>query len=120
MDKETLLNRKASKGTSTVTLDKDVVVVVRALTRGEVQAIRKGKPDEDVYERRIIAAGLVDPEMTYEEVTLWLSGDPNDPDDDGAPAGDSVKVTTAIAELSGLTEQGAQKSVPGVRRRPRR
>lgn len=120
MDKETLFNRKARKGTTTVTLDSDVVVVVRGLTRGEVQDCRKGKPDEDVYERRIITAGLVDPEMTYEEVTLWLAGDPDDPDDDGAPAGDSVKVTTAIAELSGLTEQGAQKSVPGVRRKPRR
>jgi len=120
MDKETLFNRKAHKGTTTVTLDKDVVVVVRALTRGEVEDCRSGKKDDPDYELRLIATGLVDPEMTLEDVRLWMQGDPDDPDDDGAPAGDSVKVTTAIAELSGLTEQGAQKSVPGVRRKPRR
>jgi hypothetical protein len=120
MDKEVLFKRKANLTTAEVTLGDGVTVVVRALTRGEVNEIRSHKPTEDEYERRLIAAAMVDPPMSFEDVTLWLDGDPDDPDDPGAPAGDSVSVTTRVAELSGLTEQGAQKSVPRVRRQPRR
>lgn len=117
MDKETLFKRKAALDTDTVDLGGGAIVTVRALTRGEVTACRrKAKGDEDVYERNIIAAALVDPVMTYEDVTLWLDGDQADPDDVGAPAGDSVKITTTIAQLSGLSSEDATKSVPGVRR----
>lgn len=117
MDKEVLFKRKAYLDTDTVDLGGGAVVTVRALTRGEVtECRRRAKGSEEQYERRLIATALVDPEMTLAEVGLWLDGDPEDPSDVGAPAGDSVKITQAIAELSGLSKEGAQKSVPPVRR----
>ena len=120
MDKELLFKRKANTATDTVELDAGVEVQIKALTRGEVEACRKGKPENDVYERRLIAAALVDPVMSYADVTRWLDGDPEDDTDEGAPAGDSVRVMKAIAELSGLAEGAPKSGVPGVRRSRRR
>jgi hypothetical protein len=119
VDKQVLFKRKAKAATDTVTIDGDIELQIRALSRGEVEKARGGKPDNAVYERRLIAAALVDPVMTYEEVTLWLDGDPDDDEDEGAPAGDAVKVMTAIAELSGLTEDAQKSGVSGVRERRR-
>lgn len=101
MDKGVLINRKAvEQGYDEVDIAPGVKVVVRALSRGEVQDARAANASNTTYENRLIAAALVDPEMTPAEVGEWLAD---------APAGDSVKVMTAIADLSGLSE-GAPKS----------
>jgi hypothetical protein len=100
VDKELLFARKQAvvSDTEEVPIGNVGVVVVRALTRAEVKACRD-KGDNDI-ENHMIAAALVDPEMTPDEVAQWL---------DGAPAGDSVAVSEAVARLSGFDE-GAQKS----------
>lgn len=77
------------------------VVVVRALTRGEAtEAKKKSKGDDTDYENRIVAKAMVQPAMNTVKVAAWFAK---------APAGDSVKITNAIAELSGMAE-GARKS----------
>lgn len=121
MDKEVLLKRKAGLRTTEVPLDDgEIVVMVRGLSSGEVREIKKEHPNEAEAENAFIAKALVDPVMTYEEVTLWLSGDPNDPDDHGAPAGDGVAVMQAVADLSGISEGARKSRVPGNRGKRRR
>jgi hypothetical protein len=121
VDKSVLFGRKASLDTETVELDTDVVVTVRGLTNGEVRACReKAGDNRKRYEHLLVVTGLVDPKMTEAEVVLWLEGDPDDPDDVGAPAGDAVQVMSAIQRLSGLAKQDATKSVSKVRQQRRR
>jgi glycine cleavage system H lipoate-binding protein len=105
VDKSKLLAKRAGN-TREVELPNVGTVTVRGLTKIEVEAC-KGASDatEDV---KIIATGLVDPELTEEEVAQWLGS---------APAGEYVAVMTAITELSGLAEGAAQKSVPRARGR---
>lgn len=111
MDKELLLKRTAAGRTREVPIDGLGVVTVRALSRGEVKRAKAEAGDDDEAEANLISMALVDPVMTPVEVAEWL---------DGAPAGDSVAVSDAILDLSGMSE-GAQKSgVPGVRQRRRR
>lgn len=110
MDKSVLLGRKAST-TRTVTINGAGVIIVRGLTRGEVQAINDEYGDDPNHENALIAAAMVDPEMTVEEVACWL---------EDAPAGDSVEVMTAVAELSGISEGSARKSVSRSGRRGQR
>lgn len=105
--KASLFARKASLETEKVPIG-DLTVVVRALSREEVTELRDEKASAHTFENRLIAAAMVVPELTALEVAQWL---------DGAPAGDSVKVMTAVAELSGIDE-GAQKS--SVRRAGKR
>ena len=104
----------AGEGDSTEKVETHAgVITVRALTRSEVLNLRKGKElgkiDIAEYERRMVAIGMVDPEMTPEDVKVWQDHD--------KAGGALADVTDKIAELSGLTE-GASKS--GVSRAGRR
>lgn len=110
MDKDALLKRKADSDTRKVPIGDLGFVLVRGLSRGEVTAAKDDFPEEQ-RENALIAMALVDPEMTVDEVGQWL---------DTAPAGDSVAVMTAVAELSGITEGARKSSVPAVRGRQRR
>lgn len=107
MDKAKLLQRLGAK------LDVEIpdvgTVTVRGLTRAEVKAANE-YPEDD-RDLHYLAAGMVDPKMTIDEVKQWL---------DAAPASDYVVVMRAIAELSGIDEGAQKSSVPGVRRRSRR
>lgn len=117
MDKQVLLNRKASLATETVELAQGVVVAVRGLTNAEVRKCREtAKDNRKRYEYLLLATGMTDPKLTEAEVGLWLEGDPDDPEDVGAPAGDSVQVMAAIQRLSGLAREDATKSVSRVRK----
>lgn len=121
MDKNVLLARKANLTTEAVELAPDVTVTVRGLTNAEVRACREtAKDDKKRYEYLLVAAAMTDPQMTEAEVARWLEGDPDDPDDVGAPAGDAVQVMSTIQRLSGLAKEDATKSVPTVRKRQRR
>ena len=96
MDKAKLL---AKRGTSQRDVQVDVgTVKVRGLTRAEVIQCRDetGK----TIDVELIALAMTDPQLTAEEAGIWL---------ETAPAGDYVKVLTAVSELSGLIE-GADKS----------
>lgn len=114
MDKSVLLKRSAHN-TEEVEIPGAGKVVVRGLTRAEVEDARDAAggqkaPSADM-ELQLIAASLVFPEMTVEEVTEWLAR---------APAGDSVVVMQAISRLSGLGQDARKSGPPPVRRRGKR
>lgn len=76
------------------------VVRVRAITVAEVRAAKDGRAG-------ILAAGMVEPALTYEQASAWH---------DRAPAGDPVAALNRIQELSGMTPGAAKatyKSVSG-------
>lgn len=101
MDKGKLL---AKREQSYRDVEVDVGTVrVRGLTRAEVKGCKDGDETNDL---KIIAAGMVDPELTEAEVAQWL---------DNAPAGDYVAVLNAISELSGLSKEVANRGLPGDR-----
>lgn len=101
MDKAKLLAKREG---SYRDVEVDVGTVrVRGLTRTQVRQCRDetGK----TIDVELIALGMVDPELTTEEAGVWL---------DTAPAGDYVKVLTAISDLSGLSEGADKSGLPGT------
>lgn len=82
-------------------------VTVRAITRGEYQhAAGIGQDSNTVdprrFEKRIVTAGLTDPEMAEHEVADWMAV---------APAGEVGDVVDAIMRLSGFRQDAAKSSV---------
>ncbi len=107
MDKAKLLaKREASYRDVAVDVG---TVRVRGLTKAEVQTCQD--QDGDTVANKVIAAGMVDPVLTEDEVDEWLST---------APAGDYVRVMEALSELSGIDEGAAKSGVSEVRGRPGR
>lgn len=82
------------------------LVRVRALSRAEVlriQTVGKDKPLE--LERLTVAAGMLIPRMTPEQVAVWQGNDP--------AGGDIGKVMEKIRDLSGLGEGAAKAAFQG-------
>jgi hypothetical protein len=87
---------------------------VRGLTRIEVLSVRKAADNADsvdgprmlVLERKLLAAGLVEPTLTEDEVRTWQ---------DHSPAGQIDRVAEKIQELSGLSEGSDKAAFQGVR-----
>jgi hypothetical protein len=85
---------------------------VRGLSRAEVMVMRKATDTADnldgprvlVLERKMIAAAMVDPELTEAEVGQWQTA---------ATAGELEPVTDRIQELSGMVEGAGKSGVPG-------
>ncbi|HMG43940.1 MAG TPA: hypothetical protein VK611_21585 [Acidimicrobiales bacterium] len=75
-------------------------VRVRALSRTEALYCRD-TPDIVTIERRMIALGLVDPELTENEAKRWQ---------ENSPAGELEKLTLRISQLSGMTETAAKEA----------
>lgn len=101
VDKGKLLARRVAEGT--VEIEGLGEVAVRGVTRYELLAAGKGVNEEkvpDLIERRMLVAGIVEPELTMAEAEQWQKG---------AAAGEIGKVLQKIRELSKLTE-GAPKS----------
>lgn len=81
-------------------------VKVRALTRDQVVKIRSdGEMDIAEMEQKLITAGLVEPQLSAEDVKAWY---------EGSPAGELSPVSEAITELSGLSVTAAKSDVPSV------
>lgn len=106
MDKEKLLKRRLA--TDTVPVPGLGEVTVRGLTRAEVNHIGKGA-DPLETERRALALGMVEPELTEDEVGVWQ---------DNAPAMEIQPVLQRINELSGLTKQVQKEAYKSLRGRP--
>lgn len=82
-------------------------VKVRALSRSEVLAFRKRKVDDvGEMERVLVAAGMVEPALTEDEVQQWQ---------DASSAGELEPVTRAISRLSGMDEGAAKEAVKRFR-----
>lgn len=76
-------------------------VRVRGLNRAEAMAVQGAKGTE-ATERKILALGMVDPELTESEVGQWMKA---------APAGELQPVSEKIAELSGMLDGSAKEAV---------
>lgn len=85
-------------------LDDGTWVRIRALSRAEVLRIQTiGKDKAAELERHTVAAGLVIPRMTVEQVTVWQGNDP--------AGGDIGRLMEAIRDLSGLGPGAAKSGV---------
>lgn len=97
MDKNTLISGPGEE-TEEIDLGR-IKVVVKSVTRTEMIKIGEAKGLLD-RERKLISWGMVDPELTYQDVEAWQ----NQP----SSAGEIEQVTRAIARMSGMLE-GAKK-----------
>jgi hypothetical protein len=108
--KARLLQPRIPEGTVELELG---TVRVRGLSRGEVFMTQQVKGIE-ATERKILALGLLDPEMTEDEVRQWQQG---------SPAGEMEAVVAKIRDLSGLGDKADKQAFnefrddagPGVR-----
>ncbi|ONI73078.1 hypothetical protein ALI144C_44825 [Actinosynnema sp. ALI-1.44] len=98
MDKQTLLTGSRLPE-AVVTLPKVGDVRVRGLSRAEVLALRQDPGDKDA-ERRYVAAAMVDPALTEDEVGQWQAI---------ATGEEFQAVVEAIYDLSGFGRE-AEKS----------
>lgn len=102
MDKDKLISPRHTTTSGLPEDDVDIegvgTVRVRGLSRGETFKVQQIK-GTDAAEQRILAWGLLDPELTENEVRQWQ---------DNSPAGEMEPVANKIRELSGLNK-GADK-----------
>ena len=95
--KEQLLGRQpADLPTDIVPVPGMGDVEVRALSRGEALLLPE---DTLLREAEILSLGMLDPEMTRDEVLQWMAC---------SPAGEAQDVSQKIAVLSGLMEDSAK------------
>jgi len=99
MDKELLFKPRLPEA------DVDVpgvgTVRVRGLSRAEAMHVQDAKGTE-ARERRLVALGMVDPELTEAEVGRWQKA---------SAAAEMEPVTDRITELSGLADESAKEAV---------
>jgi hypothetical protein len=111
MDKNALLTERLPRGE--VEIPGVGAVTVRGLSRYELLLAGKGQEDVTVMEQRMLSMGMVDPEMTEQDIAEWQKC---------SPAGEIMPVVALINELSGVgrdVQKEAYKSLrdesgPGV------
>jgi hypothetical protein len=69
------------------------VLRIRGLSRGEVLAAQHDDPTLAVFERRLLAHGIVDPKLTVTDVGRWQ---------EASPAGEMEPLIKRIEGLSGI------------------
>jgi hypothetical protein len=86
-------------------------VRVRGLSRAEVMLMRKATDTEAmdgsralILERKMLALGMVDPQLTEAEAGQWQHA---------SAAGELDLVSDRIAELSGMAEGAPKSGLPG-------
>lgn len=82
------------------------IVKVRPLSRTEALKIQGVEMPYDEMERKLLAAALVEPQLTEDEVATWQ---------DNSPAGELQPVAQAIARLSGLEQSSPKEAVKRFR-----
>lgn len=96
---------KSRLGEETIDIPGVGEVRVRGLSRGEVLLLQKSSSNPTQLEQKVVAIGMVEPQLTDKEVGAWQKA---------SSSGEIERVVDAINRLSGLG-QGAQKSdVPGT------
>lgn len=75
-------------------------VRVRTMTREELHSLRD--PNTGIAERKVLAACMVDPQLTEDEVLLWQTA---------SPAGELSVVVEKIMKLSGLDPDAAKREL---------
>lgn len=89
-----------------VTIEGVGCVRIRSLSRAEVLAIKGVEMPYSEMECKLLAASLVDPVLTAEEVAKWQAA---------STAAELEPVTKAIMRLSGLEEDTAKQAVKRFR-----
>lgn len=100
----------ASRGIGTRLVDVTGVgkVEVRGLTRAEALRIQAGDLDAAQMECELLAAALVNPALSVEEVSAWQSV---------ATVGELEPVSLAIQELSGMQVRAVGREMQHFRER---
>ena len=83
-------------------------VTVRGLSRVEAMLVQKAE-DPETRERKILAFGMVDPQITEHEAGKWQQA---------SAAAELEQVTTVIANLSGLNPDAPKEAVKTFRDGP--
>lgn len=109
LTREQILARRVAGKTEEFKIGDDVVVI-RGLTRDESLSMRKAGEAGDLgaTDNLLIHYGLVDPEMSIEDVAAWAAAD---------DAGTLTDLSQAIARLSGMVEGAGKSRVPRARKR---
>lgn len=93
VDVNALTSQRALK-TEEISLEGIGTIKVRALTRAESHEVSDAKTEVD-KEKTILRWGMVDPEMSYQDVDNWMAA---------APADQLQLVTLTISHLSGMLD----------------
>jgi hypothetical protein len=105
IDKENLFARRVDE--DDVEIPGIGTVRVRAVTRHELLGVHKpGETNPAVAERRMLSAGMVDPQLSEDEVARWQKNSP--PSEIGL-------VLDRIRQLSGLTDGASKEAYKSVR-----
>lgn len=81
-------------------------VRVRALSRAEALRLKGRDYAEDEFERVLLAAAMVEPKLTEDDVRAWQ---------EASPAGELEPVTTAVLRLSGMAKAAAKEAMTSFR-----
>lgn len=103
MDLKAKLLGERTANEASVELEGVGTVRVRGLTRGEVHVLNKTTNGPETFERRFISLGMLEPQMTEDEVRQWQQV---------SPAGEIQRVSNKIEELSGLREDATKSGGP--------
>lgn len=79
-------------------------VRIRSLSRREIHEMPRDDPGE--AERHMVAAAMLDPKLTVDEVARWQ---------EASGAGEISVVVEAIGKLSGLGDDAAKEAYKSVR-----
>jgi hypothetical protein len=108
VEKSALLTERLPRGE--VEIEGVGTVTVRGLSRYELLLSGKTAGDDVLLaERRMVAMGMVDPEMTEADVLEWQKL---------SPAGEIMPVVEAINRLSGVTRQAQKEAYAAFRDEP--
>jgi hypothetical protein len=81
-------------------------VKVRALTREEALAVRNQEMTVAEMEQKLLAAAMLEPQLTVKEVAMWQRN---------SPAGELEPVVNKIVEISGLAVEAAKEAMKTFR-----
>ena len=101
LDKAALLAERF--GVVDVELEGVGTVQVRPLSRAEAHAVRGTEMTEQEVEVRLLAAAMVSPKLTEDEVKVWQAN---------SPAGELHPVCQTILRISGMEQQSAKATFP--------
>jgi hypothetical protein len=105
VDKGALLTERLPRGE--VEIEGVGTIIVRGLSRYELLLAGKaGDGDVIATERRMVAMGMVDPELTPEDVERWQKA---------SPAGELMPVVAKINELSGVSREAQKEAYKSLR-----
>lgn len=111
--KAALLKKRTATASNVKDLEVEGIgtITIRGLSRAEALELSEGERNAQDLEVRLLAAGMVTPALTIPEAAQWQKN---------APSGEVDKVSTAIAELSGMEVTAAKDVVKEFHRGSRR